>query len=95
MGLDLQKDTQLRLALEDDRLITKLTTELSRWYAVGAPRYVKSARIILLSKTPSQYPPVGSVRPIAILPAISKLYEQIILHRLQEEFSKLCHPLHP
>ena len=95
VGPDLLKDTQLCLAKEDDLIVARLTNELYRWYVAGTPSYVKRARIVTLSKTTSQYPPVGQVRPIAILPAITKLYEQIIMCRLQKELSQLDTPLHP
>lgn len=48
--------------------------------------YLKKAGYIPLSKDASKgpFPEVGSVRLIAILPAIAKLYETSILRKLKQ-----------
>ena len=38
-----------------------------------------------MSKEASPFPSVGNIRTIAILPLISKLYERVILSKLQKE----------
>ena len=48
----------------------------------------------MLSKTESQYPPVGDIRVIAILPALTKLYERFLQRELQHNIDT-HHPLHP
>jgi len=48
----------------------------------------------MLSKTASQYPEVGDVRVIAILPALTKLYEVFLQRELQKNIDQ-AHPLHP
>ena len=54
------------------------------------------ARIIPLSKDEESplYPKKGKVRTIAILPSISKLYEAMILQRLEKHVKdhKILHP---
>ena len=47
----------------------------------------------MLSKSGDIYPKEGDVRVIAILPAITKLYEQVLLNRLRQEMES--NPLHP
>lgn len=55
---------------------------------------MKKARTILLSKDDTEYPQEGDVRVIAILPAITKLYE-VFLHKYILEETKEKAPLHP
>ena len=44
------------------------------------------ARMIIFSKEENEpYPKLGKGRPIAILPAITKLYEQVIYIKLKTE----------
>lgn len=54
------------------------------------PDYVKRARYIPLSKDVCKgpFPELGNVRLIAILPAISKLYETCILLKLTKEIEE-------
>ena len=53
------------------------------------PEYIKTGRIFVLSKTDSAYPPVGRIRTITILPALTKLYELVILQNLKAETKRL------
>jgi hypothetical protein len=50
--------------------------------------------VIPLSKQETEYPEIGKIRPIAISPAITKLYETILLRRLQTNISQLKPGIH-
>ena len=54
-----------------------------------------TAKTILLSKDKnnSAYPKVGDVRIIAVLPAITKLYELVLQEKINEALT--INPLHP
>ena len=67
-----------------------------KWIEKGQiPQYVKTARVIALSKEDSPYPSYGKVRPIAVTPAITKLLEQIVLDKLTKEMQTHATPIHP
>ena len=54
------------------------------------PKYFSTARLVLLSKDKSHYPPVGWTRPISILPAITKIFELSLMNNLTKIYdSKL------
>ena len=74
----------------------KVADQFTRWIngEESLPTYMKEARTVMLSKSNTKFPPVGDVRVIAILPAISKLYEVFLLRELREQ-TELHHPLHP
>jgi hypothetical protein len=50
----------------------------------NVPAYFMEGRLILISKTKSEYPSINQIRPITILPAITKLFELSILHFLEK-----------
>ena len=76
-------------------VIDKLAQAFERWLnGAKVPDYLKQAIIVPLSKTATEHPARGDVRPIAILPAVAKLYETVILHKLQTELQLLNRPLH-
>ena len=64
-------------------IIPKLTRAFSLWNCTGLPTYVKTARIIALSQEGSKFPDVENIRTIAILPAMMKIYEKVVIKRLQ------------
>ena len=87
IGVDKLADNQLREALmEDVQLRYKIASYFESWIngTTKLPDYMKLARTVMLSKTDSQYPPVGEVRVIAILPALTKLYELFLLRELRQ-----------
>ena len=49
------------------------------------PAYFTIAKTFLLSKEETPYPKEGNVRIIAVLPAVLKLFEQILLKNLRRE----------
>ncbi len=57
------------------------------------PQYMKTARTVFLSKEDTEFPKIGNVRIISILPAITKLWDTILLQKLREEI-ELRKPLH-
>ena len=68
---------QLRLTKNFD---VTLMDRLNSWLKNCAiPKYVKTARIITLSKDATNFPKYGQIKLIAILPTFYKLFEQIIL----------------
>ena len=73
----------------------KLAEAFSNWIngKEPIPAYLKVARTVMLSKTDSQYPPEGDVRVIAILPALTKLYEVFLQRELVNNI-ELHKPLH-
>ena len=56
---------------------------------------MKLSKIIPLSKDTTAFPAVGNIRPIAIAPCLTKLYEQVILTRLTSELDASSHRIHP
>ena len=85
-GGDQLKDQLLRSQLKDPEVVSHTAKALSGWYTAGkVPAYANRATIIPLSKQDTEYPEYGKVRPIAVLPAIFKLYETLILERLKPQ----------
>ena len=70
--------------LKSDEVAEKIANAFEKWIngIEEIPTYLKTARTTMLSKTDSQYPPVGDIRVIAILPALTKLYEVFVLREL-------------
>ena len=78
-GEDQLRDTHLRNLAKEPEVKTHMTNELNRWFAAGkVPSYANRAIVIPLSKQDTEYPELGKVRPIAVLPAVFKLYETLI-----------------
>ena len=83
------------MCAELPQLKSKLARTFEKWINKSMiPKYVKTARIIALSKDGTPYPSYGQIRPIAVLPAISKLLEQVVLEKLQAEMLHSATPLH-
>ena len=59
----------------------KLLKSFNEWSFVGkVPKYLNKARIVSLSKEDgTQYPALGNIRTISILPATMKLLELCLL----------------
>ena len=53
------------------------------------PGYLKTGRVISLSKEDTEYPTRGQIRTICILPSLTKLYELNLLHFLNKEAKRL------
>ena len=73
--------------LKEDRVskivVSKLTETFNKWFANGrTPQYLKTARVIPLSKEDNEYPDFGNIRTISILPIVAKVYEKVLLKRL-------------
>ena len=81
----------LRNAIKEKREVAqKIAVNFEKWIngEEPIPGYLKQARVIMLSKTDSQYPEVGDVRVIAILPALTKLYEIFLQRELQKNIDE-------
>ena len=48
------------------------------------PEYFMQAKLVLISKDGSDHPPIGKIRPISVLPSITKMFELSILHHLEQ-----------
>lgn len=65
-------------------MISKLTYSFNKWFATHrVPQYLKTARVVTLSKGINNYPDFGDIRLIAVLPTLYKVYEQIILQLIR------------
>ena len=51
------------------------------------PKYFLTARLVLLSKDNTHYPPVEWTRPINILPAITKFFELSLMNNLTKIYN--------
>ena len=89
-GVDYLTDSHIRKLAVNVEIRDKLRHTLEKWLqSAQIPQYCKQALIISLSKEESQYPTQGNVRPIAIVPTVTKLYETIILGKLYQELQQL------
>lgn len=69
IGLDAIRDTDIHSLLKDDKATTQVTKTFSNWFTNGmALSNVKSARIVPLRKSDSQFSEVGDIRTLVILP---------------------------
>ena len=94
-GIDKLRDIHLKFLLKTSpRVKFKIQVLILKWLNGGdIPYYFTHAKTFLLSKEQNQFPKVGNVRIIAVLPAILKLYEQILLLNLRRELQRTT-PLH-
>ena len=66
-------------------LVKKLKRVFSNYITQGyIPDYFMNARLVLISKDGTSYPPLDKTRPISILPAITKLFELSIFNDLSK-----------
>ena len=57
------------------------------------PAYIATAKIFPLSKVESEYPSKDRIRTIAILPAVMKLMETIVLNKMSEINFNFSNPM--
>jgi hypothetical protein len=89
-GVDGLKDIQIRAASKKDQVLQKITNCFNEWLQNNHnPNYLKRARVVPLSKENTKYPQTGNIRPIAIYPSVTKLFEQAILLHLEQELEKV------
>jgi hypothetical protein len=94
-GIDHLKDTVLHAAAHNEAIIDKIAASFTLWYSrANIPKYLKTARVTCLSKEDSPFPEYGKIRPIAVLPSLTKLYETCIAIRLNKELKRCPQPLH-
>ena len=78
--MDQLRDTQLKSLCKIPKVAEKLRSCFEYYLNGGAlPDYFATAKTVFLSKDGTAYPKEGDVRTIAVLPAICKLYETIML----------------
>ena len=89
MGVDALADTIIHKIVKlevGNRLIGKefILGKINEILATNLwPRYLGTSKLIPLSKTEDEYPPIDKIRTIAVMPAISKLLELCMLVRLE------------
>ena len=90
IGTDGLPDYVLKQNNRQEMLTEKLKTVFESWLnGHEIPKYVKTTRIVALSKEENNpYPEVGKIRTIAVSSAVTKLYEKIILQKLQPEITR-------
>ena len=86
-GVDGLGDKRLRLILEDVTIFNKTLSAFNIWANDNyIPKYLNTVRIIGLSKDGTNpTPEVGKIRLIAIGNAVEKLYQTILLNKLNIE----------
>ena len=68
-----------------DILIERLQKHFTEYTRnMSIPDYFIKAKLILISKDGAEYPKIGQIRPISILPTITKIFELSILHFLEQ-----------
>ena len=68
-----------------DNLCNKLALTFTEWLNHRSyPAYLNCARIIPLSKEPTDKPSYGAIRTISVLPTLSKVFEKVVLSRLNK-----------
>ena len=88
-GLDALAIKHLKNRTTRANLTAKLSIEFTNWANNSSiPEYIKRARVIPLSKDDTDTPDYGQIRTIAILPALSKVFEKVVLKRLQKNLSE-------
>ena len=93
-GIDQLGIKQLKTASLRKEVVAKCTTAFNEWLNQGrVPTYCKEARVVPLSKEDSEFPSIGGIRTINILPGIFKIYEKAVLGKLKYELSA-TQPLH-
>lgn len=86
MGVDDLRDTLLKDEYIWPHIKSKIKNIFNEWlHGKKVPKYLNKAKIFVLSKDKEspEFPKVGMVRTIAVLPCISKLYESCILAKLK------------
>ena len=77
-------------------VVTRLTECFNLWLSVQrVPNYLKTARMVVLSKSDTNFPNYGDIRPIVILPTIYKVFESIILARIKSLYGNSIAPSVP
>ena len=91
VGVDSLRDVTLLEALKKPSIKEKIRSKFESWLnqEIDLPQYMKTAKTIFLSKDEhgSQFPKEGEVRIIAVLPAITKLYELVLHDKLLKDLS--------
>ena len=83
-GIDGLKDVQIKALSRFEKFAEKMRSQFEDWLnGKNLPAYLTTARTVFLSKDGTQYPKEGDVRIIAILPALMKLYELVLLQKLE------------
>ena len=72
-------------AIMKAEIINRLQQHFKKYtYNMTVPDYFMKAKLILISKDGTEYPEIDKIRPISILPTITKIFELSILKFLEE-----------
>ena len=87
-GIDKLNHAQLKEKTYRTPLVKKLTFVFNKWWkGAEIPAYLKTARVVALSKDGTQRPAEGDIRTIAIAPQLTKVYEHVVHARLDEHIT--------
>ena len=93
-GIDALPIKRLKDLTYRKKLAKHCTVAFNEWLRKGSvPTYCKEARVIPLSKEEKEFPSVGAIRTVCVLPGVFKVYEKIVLSKLKPEL-KAKSPLH-
>lgn len=86
IGLDGLADVHIKNPQISESAQEKLISVFNDWYSgTSLPEYCRTGRIFCLSKELTEYPSVGAIRTISILPAVTKLYELMLIQLLKAD----------
>ena len=69
----------------ETELKSRLEGHFRKYTSTGViPNYFMIAKLILISKNNQEYTTINNIRPISILPTITKLFETSIIHNLEK-----------
>lgn len=77
------------------QLVQKLATTFNHWLTTNkVPKYVKTGKLLNLSKDGTEYPGVGQIRTISMGCGLFKMFETTVLEKLKVQMEKL-NLIHP
>ena len=85
VGHDLIPGELFKDKLMKEELKCRLGKHFRNYITTGViPDYFMSSKLILLSKNYQEYTDINNIRPISVLPTITKLFETSIIHNLEK-----------
>ena len=96
-GVDGVRDTDLKRAINSNKEFrSKILRLINGWLngQLSIPPYLSLGRAIFLSKDRTPFPATGNARVIVVSPALTKLYEHVLLNLLKVEVATKM-PLSP
>ena len=90
-GLDGLTASNLIRLCKDDAAVENMRKTFEEWFNGDISAYVKKTRIVMLAKKEPEndkvpvFPKVGEVRSIAIANNVGKLFEKVMLRKIEED----------